>query len=81
MNPITSGYENKPVEGKDLPSPSIREWIVDIDRVGQADEGEIIYAVIKLDSLVIGMVRLPNADHLKEFRRRVQCLTERTPGQ
>lgn len=81
MSTISSGYENKPLGEKDIPSPSLRSWVVDIDRVGASDEGKVIYAVIKLDNAVIGMVRLPDDKHLIEFRRRVEAWPlEQTSG-
>jgi len=68
-----SGYEgpNPKNEPKKLPPPESREWKVRVESIGHSED-ESVFARVDLDGECIGMIRMPNNEHLRWFRERVQ---------
>ena len=68
-----TGYEGPDAkkEAEKIPAPETRTWKVLFEKIGHSEEG-IVFVTIELDGLVIGMLRLPNNEHVKWLRERIQ---------
>ena len=68
-----TGYEgpNAKKELKKIPPPESREWRVNFENVGHSEEG-VVYVSVALDGEVIGMLRLPDNEHVIWIKERIQ---------
>ncbi len=66
-----TGYEDKSQSEDEvkLKAPSLVIWSIELEKVGQGLDENVITGTLRIDDEVIGFVRLPNKDYLAYLRK------------
>lgn len=78
---MTGGYEGSGSQKKEdsetrTPSPSTRSWKLVLDRSmegGLFPDDNTVYVRVEADGEVLGFLRLPDLEHVKFLRHRIQA--------